>query len=76
MNTASLKQLFWDVDETKLASLDARVVITRTLSHGTLAQIAELFSVYGKAAITTVFTGLKPGAISPRRRSYFSLILS
>ncbi|MFZ1626409.1 MAG: hypothetical protein WAT81_01225 [Candidatus Moraniibacteriota bacterium] len=76
MNTASLKQLFWDVSEQDLTALNSETVIARTLSHGTFAQIAELFSVYGRAAITRVFTGLKPGAISARRRSYFTLILS
>ena len=76
MKIASLKQLFWDVSEKKLMTLESETVIARTLSHGTFAQIAELFSVYSKTAIAAVFVGLKPGAISARRRSYFTLILS
>ena len=76
MEIKNLKQLFWDVDEKSLSSLKEQAVIARTLSHVTLTQIEDLFSVYGKEAITSVFNTLKAGALSPRRRSYFTLILS
>lgn len=76
MNTQNLKQLFWDVDEKSLPLLEENRIITRTLSHGTLAQIQELFSSYTKDAIQTVFLSLKQGALSERRRDYFTLILS
>ncbi|TXI33799.1 MAG: hypothetical protein E6Q53_02380 [Candidatus Moraniibacteriota bacterium] len=76
MELQNLKRLFWDVDEKSLSSLKEQAIIARTLSHGTLAQIEELFSVYGKEAVRSVFATLKVGALSPRRRSYFSLILS
>ncbi len=76
MELKNLKQLFWDVDEKSLSSLKEQAVIARTLSHGTLTQIEELFSVYGKEAVKAVFVSLKEGALSSRRRSYFTLILS
>jgi hypothetical protein len=56
--------------------LEGKTIISRVLSHGTLAQIRELFSAYHKEAINDVFRALKPGALSPRRRDYFTLILS
>lgn len=76
MKIQDFKQLFWDVDASDLASLEERVVISRTLSHGTFAQIRDLFALYGRDAIQTVFTTLKHGALSERRRDYFALILS
>lgn len=76
MEMQNLKQLFWDIDEQSLSSLEEQVIISRVLSHGTFAQIQELFSVYGKEAVQAVFVTLKEGALSPRRRSYFTLILS
>lgn len=76
METQNLKQLFWDIAEQDLSSLDKKAIISRTLSHGTFAQIREIFSVYGRDAITEVFLTLKPGALSERRRAYFTLILS
>lgn len=76
MEMQNLKQLFWDIDEQSLSSLEEQVIISRVLSHGTFAQIQELFFAYGKEAVQAVFVTLKSGALSPRRRSYFSLILS
>lgn len=76
METHSLKQLFWDVDEKNLSSLAAKTIISRTLSHGTFSQIRELFLAYSKDAIVGVFGTLKKDALSSRRRDYFKLILS
>ncbi len=76
MNIQHLKQLFWDIEEKDLALLTEKTIITRVLSHGTFAQIRELFSVYSKDAITRIFLMLKQGALSQRRRDYFTLILS
>ncbi len=76
MELKNLKQLFWDIDEKSLSSLKEQAIIARTLSHGTLTQIEQLFSVYGKEAVKSVFATLKASALSPRRRSYFTLILS
>lgn len=75
METQQLKELFWDIDEAKFSSLDEKVVITRTFSHGTFAQIQALFSSYNKDVIRAVFMTLKKGALSQRRRDYFALIL-
>lgn len=76
METQNLKQLFWDVDEENLHSLSEKAIISRVLSHGTFAQVSEIFSVYGKNTITEVFRALKQGALSERRQDYFKLILS
>lgn len=76
MKIPDLKRLFWDIDEDGVSSLEEKTVISRTLSHGTLAQIRALFSSYGKDAVRTVFTDMKPTALSERRRDYFTLILS
>lgn len=76
MNIQTFKQLFWDVHESNFPLLEDKMVISRTLSHGTFAQIRELFSTYSKEAILAVFMTLKKGALSERRRDYFALILS
>jgi hypothetical protein len=76
MKTQDLKQLFWDVDEAVLSSLGDETVISRALSHGSFDQIQDLFSTYGKEVIRVVFVHLKPGALSDRRRDYFTLLLS
>jgi hypothetical protein len=76
METQNLQQLFWEVDEKDLASLSEKVIISRVLSHGTFAQIGEIFSVYDKNTISEVFRGLRQGAITERRQAYFKLILS
>ncbi|PIV85973.1 MAG: hypothetical protein COZ27_01380, partial [Candidatus Moranbacteria bacterium CG_4_10_14_3_um_filter_41_65] len=70
-----LQQLFWDVDEDNLASLEGKTVITRVFFCGTFAHIQGVFSSYDKHTIQEVFRNLKSGAISPRRYDYFSLIL-
>jgi hypothetical protein len=75
MNTQDLKQLFWDTDEKDLPSIGKNTIIARTLTYGTYAQIKAL-SAYGKEAIRAVFLSLKQGALSDRRRDYFSIILS
>lgn len=76
MEIQQLKRLFWDIDEKKLSSLEERVVVLRTLSHGTLAQIQALFASYDQKVIREVFHAMKKGALSERRRDYFTLILS
>lgn len=76
MNIQTFKQLFWDVNESDLPFLEEKTVIARTLSHGTFAQIQELFSSYDRSLIQAIFMSLKKGALSERRRDYFSLILS
>lgn len=75
METQQLKELFWDIEEAQLSSLGASVVIARTLSHGTLAQIQGLFSTYERDVIRSVLISFKKGALSERRRDYFTLIL-
>lgn len=76
MEMKNLQQLFWDVEEKNLSLLGAETIISRGLSYGTFAQIRELFHMYGKNAIRGVFVTLKQNALSPRRRDYFTLILS
>lgn len=76
MKMHDLTRLFWDVDSNSLALLTEKKVIARILSHGTFAEIKELRATHNLALIQEVFLDLKPGALSARRRSYFSLIFS
>jgi hypothetical protein len=75
MDSIILKKLFWEVDESTLSFLSEKAVITRTLSHGGLEDIQNLFSLYGKEKIQEVFLSSKTGVFSKRRYSYFKLIL-
>lgn len=76
METATLKNLFWDVDEKSLRNLSEKSIITRALSSGTLSDVKAIFSLYGKEKIRSTLLSLKKGAISERRFTYFKLILS
>lgn len=76
MNTLQKQSLFWDVEEKDLSLLTEEVIISRTLSHGTFEQVQALFSSYSKEHIRAVFRTLKVGALSERRRDYFTLILA
>lgn len=76
MDKVLLKQLFWDVDESNFETLDTKVVIARTLTHGTLAAVKSVMHTYGKEMVRSVFLGMKEGAITARRRSFFNLILT
>ncbi len=76
METTTLKNLFWDVDEKSLGDLSEKSIITRTLSSGTLSEVKATFSIYGKEKIRNTLFSLKKGAISERRFAYFKLILS
>ncbi len=76
MDTMVLKQLFWDVDESGFSVLSEKHIIQRALTYGTLGVMQAIFSTYGKDSIRKVFLNMKDGAITPRRRSFFALILA
>lgn len=76
METATLKNLFWDIDEKSLNNLSEKSIITRALSSGTLLDMKAIFSLYGKEKVRETLHSLKKGALSEKRHIYFELILS
>ncbi len=76
MNASILKQLFWDVDEASFSLLSEKHIIQRALTYGTLSVIRAIFNTYRKKSIRKVFLNMKDGALTPRRRSLFAIILA
>ena len=74
MNKAYLKQILWDTSESELQNVDEQIVISRGLTVGTLPIVQNIFNVFGKVKVNSVFKGMKVTSMPTRRYKYFKNI--
>lgn len=67
-------QYFWDIDFFRLDSdKSARIIIERVFSLGTLDEMNDLVSFYGKNKLAEILTGLN--YLDPKTLNFVSLFL-
>ncbi len=76
MKEENLKQIFWDVDDSKLNTLSDENIIKRSISFGTLNILKDMFADYTRSDIRNIFLNMNPKTTTERRYNYFRDLLS